>query len=445
MTTVRGTPPAAEVLGGLRLAVVARGVDRAGEVAGPLSVDELWLEHVAAELADQGFGRGAEHLRRLRVEVADAPIGIDGVDALDHALQHRLGLGLALAQRRGEVEQVPAHVVHRARERLHFLRALCRDRGGEVALPEAFRGICERLDRCADAPSEQERGEQRSAGEQDRHEREPAHEARDRSGADGRGQPRLDQQDRLAGRSEHRQAGRELAPRRDFRDGDCAGCERLRMHVPVGGIDGVEPRAHRQEADLDAHLAGKLGREAVVEAADCENLSAGKARNVCARAERPTLCARDHERLALFRGSREGRGPGRGLTRGDDGLRPVEQRAGVEPRRAAEPAQEELQLHNVALPHEARERRPARQQACRHDRFLADAADLVARLVRGGAHLREGLLRGLVAQEPERGERDCDDGEEHESRGREQQQALERARPRQQAHEARLRLPREPQ
>ena len=216
------------------------------------------------------------------------------------------------------------------------------------------------------------------------------------------------------------------------------------MHVPVGGIDGVEPRAHRQEADLDADLARKLRREAVIEAADGKNLPAGKARNVCACAERPALCARDHERLALFRGSREGRGPGRGLARGDDGLRPIEQRAGVEPRRAAEPAQEELQLHNVAFPHEARERRPARQQACGHDRFLADAADLVARLVSGGAHLRKRLLRGLVAQEPERGERDRDDGEEHESRGREQQQALERARSRQQAHEAGFRLPRKP-
>ena len=53
MTTVRGSPLACEVLGGLRLAVVARGEDRAGEVAGPPAVDALRLQHVAAELADQ--------------------------------------------------------------------------------------------------------------------------------------------------------------------------------------------------------------------------------------------------------------------------------------------------------------------------------------------------------------------------------------------------------
>ena len=151
------------------------------------------------------------------------------------------------------------------------------------------------------------------------------------------------------------------------------------------------------------------------------------------------------KRLALFCGSLEHRGPVRGPACGNDELRPVEQRAGVEPRRVAEAAQEKLQLHHVALTHQSRERRPACEQARRRDRFLADPADFVARLVCGAADPCEGLFRGLVAQEAERGERDRHDREQHEAGDREQQQALERARPRQQAHEARFRLPREPQ
>ena len=53
------------------------------------------------------------------------------------------------------------------------------------------------------------------------------------------GEPRLDEHDRLAGRGEERQARRELLARRDRRDGDVAGRERLRVHVAVGGLDGL--------------------------------------------------------------------------------------------------------------------------------------------------------------------------------------------------------------
>ena len=151
-----------EVFRRLRLAVVARRVDRAAEVAGAPAIDVARFQHVAAELADE-LGRGrAEHFRGLRVQVTDAPVGIHRIDALDHALQHGLGLGLAMAQRRRQVHEVAPHVFHRARERLDFLRALGRDRGGEIALAEPLRGGGERLQRRADAAREHERNEERN-------------------------------------------------------------------------------------------------------------------------------------------------------------------------------------------------------------------------------------------------------------------------------------------
>ena len=170
-----------EVFRRLRLAVVARRVDRAAEVAGTPAIHVARFQHVAAELADE-VGRGrAEHFRGLRVQVTDAPVGIHRIDALDHALQHGLGLGLAMAQRRRQVHEVASHVFHRAGERLDFLRALGRDRGGEIALAEPLRGGGQRLERRADPAREDERNEERNEGEQERDECEPAHEARNRA------------------------------------------------------------------------------------------------------------------------------------------------------------------------------------------------------------------------------------------------------------------------
>ena len=280
MTTVRGAPPAVRY--SVDWALPSSRAEKIGQAKsqGRRPSTSRGFSTSPQNWPIRASAGGAEHLRRLRVEVADAPVGVDGVDALDHALQHGLGLGLVLAQSRREVEEVAAHVVHRARERLDLLRALGRDRGGEIALAEALGVVRERLDRRADAPREQQRCEERDDCEQDGYQREPAHEARDRAGAGVRRQPRLDEQDRLAGRRKHRQARRKFAPRRDFRDGDRAGRQRLRVHVAVSGIDGIQPGGHGQEADLDAHLARQLCREAIVEAADRHDLAAGKARDV---------------------------------------------------------------------------------------------------------------------------------------------------------------------
>ena len=116
-----------EVFGRLRLAVVARGVDRAAWCRRDAAVDVARLQHVAANLPISRVRRFAEHPRRLWVEVSDAAIGVDCVDALDDALEDRLRLRLTVAERRREIHEVPAHVFHGARERLDLLRALRRD------------------------------------------------------------------------------------------------------------------------------------------------------------------------------------------------------------------------------------------------------------------------------------------------------------------------------
>ena len=74
------------------------------------------------------------------------------------------------------------------------------------------------------------------------------------------------------------------------------------------------------------------------------------------------------------------------------------------------------------------------------DRVLADAPDLVAGGMCRRAHARQRLFGRLVAQQPERGEGDRDDGEEHDPGDREEQEALERARPRDEAPQPSLAL-----
>ena len=74
-----------------------------------------------------------------------------------------------------------------------------------------------------------------------------------------------------------------------------------------------------------------------------------------------------------------------------------------------------------------------------------DAADLVARGLRRRAHTEKRLFGRLVAQEPEGCERDRDDREQDDARDREEQQAFQRARPREKAAQSGLRLLDEPQ
>ena len=98
------------------------------------------LQHVAAERADDGRRGHAEQLGGPRVQVADAALPVDGVDAFHDAVQHRLGLGLAAPERASEVHEAAAHVFHRAGERADLRRTAGGNGGGEVALAEAARG-----------------------------------------------------------------------------------------------------------------------------------------------------------------------------------------------------------------------------------------------------------------------------------------------------------------
>ncbi len=303
----------------------------------------------------------------------------------------------------------------------------------------------ERLQRRTDPARQDERSEQRDSGQQERHEQEPADETRDRTRHLFSREPRLDEHDRLAGRSEERQACRELLARGDRGDGDVAGRERFRVHVAVSRLDELQPVRDRQQVDLDADLLRKLVGEPVVELADRHDPPAGQSRDFDECADRPALPACDHESLALFGGRIERLLPGDRRTSRSDEPRVAEQRAGIEARGLAESAQHELQLQDVSFLDEPREGRAAGEQPGGGHRVLADAANLVAGRMGRGAHLRQRLVGGLVPQQAERGERDRDDREKHHAGDREEQQPLERARPGDEAAQARLPLLGEPQ
>ena len=74
----------AQHLAGAALRGIARSDDRAVPLAGALAVGQ-WLgaQHIAAEAADDLRRRQAQQLGDLGIGVADAPIGIDRIDALD--------------------------------------------------------------------------------------------------------------------------------------------------------------------------------------------------------------------------------------------------------------------------------------------------------------------------------------------------------------------------
>ena len=101
----------------LRAAAMARAQDRAvgsRRAAVPSSAHGLSTSPQNLPMASSGFD--AEQPRRLRIQVADVAFLVDGVHALDHCLEHRLRLGLAMAQLGSEIDEVAAHVVHGARE-----------------------------------------------------------------------------------------------------------------------------------------------------------------------------------------------------------------------------------------------------------------------------------------------------------------------------------------
>jgi hypothetical protein len=147
-----------QALGGPGRARGAGLQDRAVGVAGPHATGGRRPQDVAAEPA-HGLGAGdAQQLFGAGVQVADAAVAIHGEHALDDALEHGLGLGLALAERVGELDEIAAHVLHGAGQRAHLGRAVQRDGRGEVTLAKARRRGGEAAHGSGDAAAQQRPG-----------------------------------------------------------------------------------------------------------------------------------------------------------------------------------------------------------------------------------------------------------------------------------------------
>ncbi len=98
-----------DLLDGTAGAAAPRFDDRARMLARPAAVRvELRFQHVAAESARDLGGRDLEQPLGLRVDERDAPLVVDGIDALDDAFEHGLRLRLAAAQVRRELDEVAA-------------------------------------------------------------------------------------------------------------------------------------------------------------------------------------------------------------------------------------------------------------------------------------------------------------------------------------------------
>ena len=104
-------------------------------------------QHVATEPPQHLRFLQAQQPHHLRVRVADHALLVHRVDAFGDAAENGTRLGLAAPQRVGQVGEVAAHLLHRARQRADLGRCDRRNRGGEVALPEAQRHVAQRDDR----------------------------------------------------------------------------------------------------------------------------------------------------------------------------------------------------------------------------------------------------------------------------------------------------------
>ena len=104
--------------------------------------------------------------------------------------------------------------------------------------------------------------------------------------------------------------------------------------------------------------------------------------------------------------------------------------------RFARAAQEERKLLAVPVADQAQQRRPRREHTRRRQRVLADPADLLAGRDTGKLHARQGLLLCLLAQEPDRAEREHHDRGEQQPADGERERALERLATRRQSPEA---------
>ena len=146
----RARRPAVQIqtLGLHGTALRARTQDRTARLAWPLTTTiQAGLQNVAAKTADDLARLYTKQSRCLRIQITNHARLIDRVHAFDNTAQHSLGLRFASPQCAGELDQIVAHVFHRARELADFLRAADRDRGGEITVTQPFRCVGERRDR----------------------------------------------------------------------------------------------------------------------------------------------------------------------------------------------------------------------------------------------------------------------------------------------------------
>ena len=149
-------------------AAAARFDDRAGVLARPAAVGvERRLQHVAAESAHRLLRRDLQQPLCLRIQEADPPLLVDGIDAFDDSAEHGLRLELAAAQVGRQLDEVAPHSLHRGAEQRELLAAADGNRRGEVSGAEPLGGVGQALDGAdpvvadEDARRERERGDQR--------------------------------------------------------------------------------------------------------------------------------------------------------------------------------------------------------------------------------------------------------------------------------------------
>ena len=119
-----------------------------------------------------------EQLRRLRVEIADAAIAVDGEHALDDAAEQRLRLGFAPLELGGETAQLLAHAIHGGGQAAQLDARGVGDRHVEVAGADALGGDRHAAERPGEQAPERrrqrdhqqrdQRGEQQQATRQER-------------------------------------------------------------------------------------------------------------------------------------------------------------------------------------------------------------------------------------------------------------------------------------
>ena len=343
----------------MRPAAGARLQNRAIEVAGTTAVDVAGFQDVAAELSDRAVRVDIEEARRLRIQIADRTILVDGIDSLDDPGEHGLRLGLAPAQRTRQIDEIAAHVLHGARQSANFGGAARRNGGGEISLAEAHRRCRECPHGGCDHLAEHDAGEHREDREHERGHLQTPREMTCRLVDRRRRQARFDERDRLAGRCEHRDAGSVQIKRRDA----------LHRRVAIGERGGMQRREVIDGGGREASIIDQAYRQSHVLAQRARQLHIQVAHDVDARrlgfAE---ACRGAHDRgrgaagcsekaLALFGARGHDLVPGQGLARLRKELRPLEHGAGIDGLRLAEAPQEELKGFGALLRDQALQRR----------------------------------------------------------------------------------------